>query len=194
MHALTSSFVLAYHGCDAEDAEKLVAGQDFKPSQNEYDWLGPGIYFWEANPKRGLEFARELMRNPRGHSPIRKPAVIGAIVELGMCLDLTTTAGIQQVQSAYEHLHEITTAAGLDLPTNSKDLLRRNLDCAVIRTLHDVREEAALTPVDTVKGVFVEGSPIYPNAGIASKTHIQICVCNHDKIKGVFRVPKRFLA
>jgi len=140
-----------------------------------------------------LEFARELKKNPRGHSIIKTPAVVGAIVELGLCLDLTSSAGIQQVQAAYEKFAEISAAAGVDMPTNSKDLLRRNLDCAVIRTLHDVREEADLTPIDTVKGVFVEGAPIYPNAGIVSKTHIQICVCNHEKIKGVFRVPRRFL-
>jgi hypothetical protein len=39
----------------------LLAGTAFKPSNNDYDWLGPGIYFWEANPLRGLEFAEEAI-------------------------------------------------------------------------------------------------------------------------------------
>lgn len=39
--------VIAYHGCDVETAERLLSGEPFKPSQNDYDWLGEGIYFWE---------------------------------------------------------------------------------------------------------------------------------------------------
>ena len=59
MHRLTSAFVLGYHGCDHSVGERLLAGTAFKLSDNDYDWLGPGIYFWEANPLRGLEFAQE---------------------------------------------------------------------------------------------------------------------------------------
>ena len=63
MHSLSASFVLGYHGCDQAVGEGLLDGDDFKPSKNDYDWLGPGIYFWEANPQRGLDFARELARS-----------------------------------------------------------------------------------------------------------------------------------
>ena len=44
--------------------------------------------------------------------------------------------------------------------------------------------------IDTVRGVFVEGEPVYEGAGFRAKTHIQICVCNISSIKGVFRVPE----
>jgi len=71
--------------------------------------------------------------------------------------------------------------------------LRRNLDCEVIETLHDIQKEQNLEPIDSVKGVFVEGDPVYPGAAFYNKTHIQICVRNHDCIKGVFRVPKSHL-
>ena len=36
-------------------AERLLAGEPFQKSINDYDWLGHGIYFWEANPLCGLE-------------------------------------------------------------------------------------------------------------------------------------------
>jgi hypothetical protein len=39
--------VIAYHGCDADTAERLLRGEPFKKSQNDYDWLGSGIYFWD---------------------------------------------------------------------------------------------------------------------------------------------------
>jgi hypothetical protein len=188
VHRLTAGFVLAYHGCDLAVGERILEGDVFKPSNNDYDWLGPGIYFWEANPLRGLEFAREASRRKR--TTIKTPFVIGAVIELGLCLDLLTKAGIELVKTAYESLSSVANTAGLALPKNTKDSLRRNLDCAVIRRVHSILKEAGLPPVDTVRGVFVEGKPIYPTAGFDEKTHIQIAVNNPACIKGVFRVPK----
>jgi len=34
-------------------------------SNNPWDWLGNGIYFWENDPQRALEFAQEAMRNSK---------------------------------------------------------------------------------------------------------------------------------
>ena len=49
--------IIAYHGCDAEIAERLLHGEPFRMSQNDYDWLGEGIYFWEYGADRALRFA-----------------------------------------------------------------------------------------------------------------------------------------
>ena len=54
MHRLSTAFVLGYHGCDQSIADRLLAGGAFRKSRNDYDWLGHGIYFWEANPLRGV--------------------------------------------------------------------------------------------------------------------------------------------
>lgn len=43
-----------------------------------------------------------------------------------------------------------------------------------------------IAPYDTVRGLFVEGDPIYPNAGFTEKTHVQISVINPNCIKGYF--------
>ena len=187
MHRLTSAFILGYHGCDKEVGARLLAGVAFQPSDNDYDWLGPGIYFWESNPLRGLEFATEASKRKR--SGIEKPFVIGAVIELGLCLDLTTSNGLDWLRIAHASLVDVTRAAKLNLPSNSKDKLRRNLDCAVIRRLHKILEVQNLPPIDTLKGVFTEGEPAYPGSGFAEKTHIQIAVRNPTCIKGVFRVP-----
>jgi hypothetical protein len=87
----------------------LLAGTVFKPSSNDYDWLGPGIYFWEANPLRGIEFAGEASRLRT--SNISKPFVIGAVIELGFCLDLTTSSGLDWVRIAYQSLIDATHCA-----------------------------------------------------------------------------------
>jgi hypothetical protein len=186
---LSANFVLGYHGCDQSVAEKLLAGDSFKKSQNDYDWLGWGIYFWEANPRRGLDFAAEAMK--RSGSKIRTPAVIGAVVDLGNCLDLMSAVGIDMVRAAYESLAQTLEAAGRKLPEN-RDRFRRQLDCAVIEQLHAIYE-AQDGFIETVRAVFPEGHEIYPGAGFDAKTHVQISVRNHDCIKGVFRVPAAHL-
>ncbi len=194
MHRLTTTFVLGYHGCDESVAERLLAGEPFQKSANDYDWLGPGIYFWEANPLRGLEFAAELQSAPWG-SDITKPAVVGAVIDLGLCLDMTTTAGIRQVCAAHSSYISNCQETGDVIPTNSLDThyLRRQLDCAVFAQLHEIRKDNIEQPIDTVRGVFEEGGPAYEGAGFRAKTHIQICVCNISNIKGVFRVPEEQL-
>lgn len=188
MHRLTSSFILGYHGCDRAIGERLLQGEKFQPSNNDYDWLGPGIYFWEANPHRGYQFAIESSR--RRGSSIVNPFVVGAIIDLGLCLVLTTARGISLMQAAFESLRDSTDSVAKALPTNSEDLLRRNLDCAVVQRLHSILAKSSTDSVDTVKGVFTEGAPAYPGAGFLEKTHIQIAFCNPDCIKGVFRVPE----
>ena len=169
-----------------------MAGADFKPSENDYDWLGPGIYFWEANPRRGLEYAAEAMR--RRGSKITAPFVVGAVIDLGSCLDLTTSTGIEILRRGFESLSHLNAEAETPMPANTVDGLRRKLDCAVVQRVHAIFEEADVAPFDTIRGVFTEGAPVYPGAGFQEKTHIQIAVRNPRCIKGVFRVPAQHLA
>ncbi len=183
---LSTTFILGYHGCDEAVAEKVLSGSAFKKSENKYDWLGSGIYFWEKNPERGFEFAKNLVAS--GRSSIKNPTVIGAVIDLGLCLDLTTKASIEQVAGAYHALVTVSGEAGGKLPDNNEDGLRRNLDCSVINFLHEIRASSGEEEIDTVKGIFIEGQPVYPSAGFFNKTHLQICVRNTACIKGVFRV------
>jgi hypothetical protein len=189
VHRLSASFVLGYHGCDKAVADRLLAGDPFKESQNDYDWLGWGIYFWETNPKRGLDFAVEAMKRPG--SKIKTPAVIGAVIDLGGCLDLMSAVAIDMVRVAYDSLDETLRAAGRQLPQN-RDRLRRQLDCAVLQHLHAVYEDGGGF-IETVRAVFTEGQEIYPGAAFDAKTHIQIAVRHPGCIKGVFRVAETHL-
>lgn len=188
MHKLSTSFILGYHGCSSEVAESVLQGDDFRPSTNVYDWLGSGVYFWEANPKRGLEYYREMQaRKKKSHED---EAVVGAVIDLGYCLDLTTSSAIQLVQASYSGLVETIEKSAKTLPANrgGDDRLKRELDCAVINYLNGLLKEAKEPQFDTVRGIFLEGKEIYPGAGFLEKTHIQIAVRNLDCIKGVFRV------
>lgn len=119
------------------------------------------------------------------------PAAIGAVINPGRCLNLLDGDIINLVRENYEQFCEISSKA--TLPKNktvgdSSDLLLRNLDCAVIEFLHHVRRSQGEPQFDTVRGVFVEGKPIYENSGFHEKSHIQICVRNPQCLKGFFRI------
>ena len=75
-------FVVGYHGC-SRAADTILAQQQFTPSTKAYDWPGEGIYFWEYAPYRALDWAM-LRCAPSGE----EPAVIGATIQLGRCLNL----------------------------------------------------------------------------------------------------------
>ena len=191
MYSTRPGLVLGFHGCDESVVLKVLTGEEpLKRSTNSYDWLGHGIYFWENSPSRAKEFAAHLQRFPN-HSKgkIAKPAVIGAVIDLGYCLDLLDFDNLQMLKTGYRAL--LSTLNISDFPENKSiggigDLLLRELDCAVIETLHTSREDSRQTPFDSIRGVFYEGDELYPNAGFREKDHIQICVRNPNCIKGFF--------
>ena len=70
--------------------------------------------------------------------------------------------------------------------SKTRDVLLRDLDCSVIEQIRMFKIDHNDNPFDSVRGVFVEGDPPYPGAEFRAKTHIQICVCNPNCIKGYF--------
>ena len=192
LYSHRSQFVLGFHGCDKALAEDVVLGKKMlKESVHDYDWLGHGIYFWENNVERAEQWADA--NSKRKGSMISTPGVLGAFLDLGNCLDLTDSGSLQQLQLPYETLKKTLFLAGLDMPVNvdpvrvkSKDRILRKLDCAVISTLHELRQNAGLPPYDSVRGVFWEGDELYPGAGFREKNHIQIAIINPNCIKGFF--------
>ena len=187
MYSARTGLVLGFHGTDEAIVRAVVNGEmELEASANKYDWLGNGIYFWDNSPSRALAWAEQLSRRPG--STIKQPAVLGAILDLGYCLDLLDYRNLKLVKSGYLTLQANVAARAEALPTNfnTTDLLQRELDCAVLETLHETIREADSRAFDSVRGVFWEGNELYPNAGFREKDHIQICVRRLDCIKGYF--------
>lgn len=187
-----SSLILGFHGCDASLAEEVVLGKTMlKESDHDYDWLGHGIYFWENNSLRALEWAKD--NASRKGSSIKIPGVLGAYLDLGLCLDLTDSECLKQLKVSYDTLAKASKLAGIPLPVNEdpasfpkRDRILRKLDCAVIEALHGLNRDAGLPDFDSVRGVFWEGDELYPGAGFKEKNHIQIAIINPNCIKGFF--------
>jgi hypothetical protein len=108
---LNTSFVLGYHGCDKAIGLKAVAGElDLIQSERDYDWLGPGIYFWEGDPLRALEWA-QLKK-------FDEPFVLGAVIDLRNCLDLMVRENLDLLAWAYDSYVAQQVKSGLEILEN----------------------------------------------------------------------------
>ena len=122
--------VLAYHGCDAAVAERLLAGEPFQNSENDYDWLGAGVYFWEYGADRALRFARDQQRRGK----VSEPAVVGALVQLGHCFDLMDTVCTEDLASAFRKYRSFAAQAGWMLPGMPDPPQTRSYGGSIVRS------------------------------------------------------------
>ena len=175
--------IIAYHGCDESVAERALRGEELKPSVNDYDWLGKGIYFWEHGPARALEWAQFM--STRGK--VSKPAVVGALIQLGHCFDLLDVRYTARLEELYPLFVKTLIQTGGVLPANDVPRKLHRLDCAFLNwAIPQVEKQTGLV-FQTVRGVFVEGNRIYPDAQIFAKSHIQVVVRDSSAIIGYFR-------
>jgi hypothetical protein len=182
----TRPLVLGYHGCGQRVAETIVLRKvDLHESKNDYDWLGHGIYFLEESQSRAQEWALE--ETGREGSELKLPAVLGAVIDFGNCLNLIDSDALSLVKRTYEYYLQICAEAGREPCENTGPEFRaRFLDCAVLNLLHKSIEEEGAQPFDTVRGFFTEGEPLYEGAGLRARDHVQICVRNPECIIGCF--------
>lgn len=159
------------------------------------------MYFWENNLARAQKWAKE--KESRGE--IRKAAVLGAVLSLDRCFDLIDSKFTELLSTYYGSLNANYQTLGLQLPQNRdiqkdvfKDKILRELDCTVIEYMHqEIRKarekDPEIQPFDSVRGLFTEGGPAFPGAGVQLKNHIQICIRNQNCIKGFFMPRKEIL-
>ena len=188
--------VFAFHGCDSRVADAVLAGKaTLLASDNTYDWLGSGIYFWEHSPSRALEWAQTQAR--RKGNKIKRPAVIGVIIQLGDCFDLLDIRYTRELAEAAAGLERRLGVQGISLPENQSvstgdyDWLKRHRDCFVLNATIPAIGHRLGTSFQTARGVFQEGEPAFTGAGIKLKSHIQIAVRDPRAIIGYFRPQAR---
>jgi hypothetical protein len=155
-------YAIGYHSCDREVGLRLINGTDqLNVSKNAWDWLGEGIYFWEEDPARALQYAEEVATGKQKNKIAAKvPFVVGAIIELGKCLNLVEIESLQILAEAYESMREVLQFSGQPLPVNNNS--NRVLDCAVINYIHQSTADKGIPPYDSVRCAFPEGDEAFP--------------------------------
>ncbi|MCH7224539.1 hypothetical protein [Haloferula sp. A504] len=124
-----------------------------------------------------------LAENHRsGPKQIKSPAVVGAVLNPGNCLDLAEESSLELLRAAYDVLDDFYGSLDISLPENEAgfkgdaDLVKRHLDCAVVNFLHEFRETKKQPPFDTVRAPFIEGDSLFPGSKLMDKCHVQWCV------------------
>lgn len=190
MYSSKPNFVFGFDGLDESIGRDIVGGrQDLRASTNLYDWLGHGVYFWEHSHERALQWA--VSQSKRQNTTVQTPFVIGAIINLGHCLDLLDQKWLDFLAVQYELMIVDLAAEGKSPPENMSfgktdfDFKNRELDCAVIRYAVEAAKKEGVI-FDSVRAAFWEGEELYPTAGFKTHNHIQISVINPNCIKGIF--------
>ena len=90
--------LIGYHGCDITTRDGLVTGRlQPKPSQNPYDWLYDGMYFFEGDSARALKLAKAASGRPTQsltRQPIATPAVVGVVLDIGVVAQMPVAAEV----------------------------------------------------------------------------------------------------
>jgi hypothetical protein len=201
MYHVRPNLVVGFHGCDEATCNTLLNNPNrIKISRERYDWLGNGMYFWENNYQRALDWADEKYKKRK----IIRPAVIGAVIDLGYCCDFLNAEHIQMFKLAHDEMGVCLKDIGRGLHQNSdleqkisKGKIIGELDCLVIEYMHKeiatgIKEDISRQGFterrlpDSVRGAFMEGKPVFEGSNIHDKTHIQIAIRNPNCIKGFF--------
>jgi hypothetical protein len=172
--------VIAYHGTSASVADALVEGEPFTQSISANEWLGSGSYFWEYAPKQALWWAKKF--NKYSH-----PAVVGALIRLGNCLDLLDTKNVEVLQEAKDGMVKLMKRDGIEIP--EKKGIYKNLDCAVFNYFYQKIADEGEPVIDTARAAYVptdNKKRIWQASWIYKDTHIQICVRTQTNILAVW--------
>ena len=163
--------IFGYHGCERNVAENVVLNRgNLHPSENRWDWLGAGAYYWEGAPERALDWAKKHCKDP---------AVLGAVIDLGHCMNLMDV----ESQSLLQHTYRVQRTQNEKMPENGK--FCHDLDCFVINTACEYLSGIGRA-FDTVRGAFPEGDPVFADSKILTMTHVQICVRNPEVVVAYF--------
>ena len=194
MYKKRDNLLFGFHGCDETICDALVSGKqkNLNFSENSYDWLGKGMYFWENDAERAFEWAQSLVKQRQNkNQKVTKPAVLGAVICLGHCLDFLERENLIKLKEYYSIISQSFKEQGLALPKNKggNDLLKKELDCFLINSfVAQQKEKDERQSYDSVRGVFFEGNELYPTSGFREKDHIQIAILNPNCVKGFFKV------
>lgn len=168
--------VIGYHGCDAVFAARVRSGRislaQWKHSENPYDWLGKGIYFWEGGRTRAESWARKKFGD--------QADVLQVEIDLGHCLNLLESTYHGALRETYRILRTVYRQRNLPWPTNHNK--GHYLDCLVIDAVVKL-EDKQRSPFQTVRGVFEAGGTVFPVSAIRTQSHVQIAVRDYQCIR-----------
>jgi hypothetical protein len=161
--------IYGYHGTSQTKATSILAS-GFRVSDNNYDWLGTGIYFFQDAPLRAHQWATQQYPS--------EPAVIRAHLRLENCIDLFDVGWQPLLKAVYNGFAREYQSDGQPLPVQNPDRSKAHrLDCAFLNYSVEFLAELGQT-VESIRASFVEGERLFPGSAIFDLAHVQIAIRN----------------
>lgn len=169
-------WVYGYHGTSMDRATAIIES-GFNPSNNEYDWLGKGIYFWQDAPKRAWQWAQSTHPD--------NPAVVKCRLRLDRsCLDLLDIGYFPLLKTMYNGFITSYTQQNLAIPQQNPERSKAHrLDCSFFNYVVKTFNSSSDARIASIRSAFVEGDRIFPNSAIYDLTHIQIAILDSGLIE-----------
>ena len=163
-----------YHATSVRAARRILAGAPFRLSRNRYDWLGDGVYFWEAAPERAWEWTQQPRVKARLGTQV---AVIGARIHLDRCMDFHDTVWHKPLRDVYEYLRERYERTQRALPQQTA-WGKHGWDREVINQLVLMTYRITGVEIGAVRASFREpgDEPIFGDSALYQGAHVQIAV------------------
>jgi hypothetical protein len=166
--------VYGYHGTSRTKAMSIL-NNGFRVSDNDYDWLGTGIYFFQDAPARAGAWAKEQYPED--------PVVIRASIYLEGYMDLLDIVWFEDLKTIYSVFAEQYRFRGVPIPLQNPSISKAHrLDCAFFKYTTQLLLGQD-NQVECIRAAFVEGNSIFPNSAIFDLAHVQIAVLNPALIK-----------
>lgn len=159
------SEVIGFHGTSRDALAHLLA-RDIRASDQHFEWLGTGVYFWQDSPSRARQWAVARFG--------ADAAVVVVQIDLDGCLDLLDPRWQAEVRDADFEFVLDCIANERPLPVNT-DRGNHARDAATINWYCDRAAEDS-HPVRSVRAIFEEGEPIFEGSKIRSMSHVQVAV------------------
>jgi hypothetical protein len=164
--------ILGYHGTSQERAAAILS-TGFRASDNDYDWLGTGIYFFQDAPLRAKQWAIG--------QHLSNPAVICSRVCLDNCIDLFDIGWQPLLKNVYNAFVEQYRDTDRLLPQQNPERSKAHrLDCAFFNFAIELISQEQ--PIDSIRAAFMEGERLFPSSAIFELAHIQIAIRNPNLI------------
>jgi hypothetical protein len=170
----TPGTVLGYHATNTRAARTILRSGRFRESRNPYDWLGDGVYFWEAAPERAWEWAHSPRAQRRLGPDI---AIVGARIHLDRCIDFHDVVWHDQIKAVHDALRSRQAESGRRSPRQTARG-EHGWDREVINRLADLIYRATGITVGVVRASFrePEDEPLFGGSALYRGAHVQLAV------------------
>lgn len=187
--------VYGYHATDAETVANVLHEKHIKKSENWYDWLGVGSYFYQEAPLRALKWLTQ--EKHEGTIEPSKAGLLCAKIQIREFIDLLEPDWVEVIARTYILLEEDTDKLATLRRWREKQaeykvggeagphpLDKYVIDMAVGSLIKGGRK------VNGVRAIFYDGKRLFENSHLLDRQHIQIAVHNwtEDVVEGLWEV------